>query len=199
VTLYSSRDCPNFVVELIPSVIEEMTPIDNSYGGKRNEIGFDLKPTIYCAPERIQALSILPDSIDSDEVFSTLGSAKRYWGKTTYKLVDCDIWLNNEYIDQDNIGKILHHEWGYCLGLDHEEEQPSIMASQLIDIDSEELTINDLAGINVLYGLCIDEMDDEGNHFMHQVPFDGEFYYGVMPANGVWPANVHTVGKSECE
>jgi hypothetical protein len=46
VTLYSSRDCPNFVVELIPSVIEAMTPIDNSYGGKTNEIGFDLKPTI---------------------------------------------------------------------------------------------------------------------------------------------------------
>ncbi|MFT4861151.1 MAG: hypothetical protein ACI95C_000352 [Pseudohongiellaceae bacterium] len=175
VTLYSSSNCPNFVIELIPTVIATMTPIANSYGGKQNGVGFDRKPTIYCSPENIQALTLLPESIDSDEVFSSLGSAKRYWEKTTYKLVDCDIWLNSDYIDPDNIGKILCHEWGHCLGLDHEDEQPSIMASQLNLIDSEALTINDLAGINVLYELCIDAIDDAGSHFMHKVPFNGDF------------------------
>jgi len=199
VTFYSSSNCPSFVVESLPQLITTMTPIPNSYGGKQNGVGFDRKPTVYCSPERTQALSYLPETVDSDEVFSTLGSARRYWEKTTYKLVDCDIWLNSEFINPENIGKILRHEWGHCLGLEHEDQQLSIMATTLPNILSEELTINDLAGINVLYGLCIDEVDKEGNHFMHKVPFNGDFYYGIMPVDGVWPTHVHTVGKSDCD
>jgi hypothetical protein len=63
------------------------------------------------------------------------------------------------------------------------------MATTSPNIISPELTINDLAGINVLYGLCVDEVDPAENHFIHKVPFNGDFYYGIMPANGIWPTH----------
>ena len=60
VTFYSSSNCPSFVVESLPQLITTMTPIPNSYAGKQNGVGFDRKPTVYCSPERTQALSYLP-------------------------------------------------------------------------------------------------------------------------------------------
>lgn len=198
VVYFSMANCPAFVHENLEQVIANMTPIGNSYGGAQESIGFDRKPSFYCAPKQIQAFSFLPDEVDSDEVFTTIGSARRYWSKAEFRMLDCDVWLNSEMISPENIKTVLRHEWGHCLGLDHEDNQLSIMASTLPSILSEELTINDIAGLNVLYDLCEDAIDSAGNHFMHKVPFDGEFYYGIMPANTVWPQAVHTVGLSAC-
>ena len=34
--------------------------------------------------------------------------------------------------------------------------------------------------------------------YLHKVPVNDEYYYGIMPANGIWPYDVHTVGESDC-
>lgn len=198
IVYYIDSDCPGFVLPSLHSTVREMTPVGYTYGGKSGRVGLDDRVVIYCANESIKALSYLPEGIDFDEVFSAIGSAKRYWRKSSLQILDCDIWLSSEKVNEENIAKVISHEWGHCLGLDHEDKQRSIMASTLKAIPQNSPTIDDMAGINVLYNRCENVVDNQGNYFMHKVPFKGDYFYGVIPANGIWPADVHTVGRSSC-
>ncbi len=204
VTYYTRPGCPSYVTDAFEPVISRITPIEYNYGGFNSTVGFDNNVTIYCASEQVQAQVYVPDDVGSDIFFltdeqgSAAGSARRYWSKSSKEMLDCDIWLNEERIDQDNIEIVLGHEWGHCLGLKHENQVMSLMNSFLQLILSPEPTIDDKAGLNILYDLCVDELDVGNNHFMHKVPVNGEFYYGIMPANGMWPYDVHTIGKSNC-
>lgn len=198
ITYYYRDGCPSYVLPELKRAASTMSPISTRYGGLASSVGFDERVTVYCAPEPIQAAMFIPDHIGFDTVDSAIGTARRYWRRSTQEIVDCDIWLHADRINPANARIIIQHEWGHCLGLDHEEEQRSIMAPTLQKIDTDDPTINDRAGLNVLYGKCEDELDSYGNHFMHKVPVNGGYLYGIMPAGGVWPYDVHTVGASDC-
>ena len=204
VTYYTLPGCPAFVNDAMEPVIANMTPISHGYGGHNHAVAFDYRVTIYCATQQVEAFSVLPADVESDLLYltdqqgSAAGSARRYWSRDSKEMLDCDIWLNEDKIASDNIDIVLGHEWGHCLGLKHENQVLSLMNSFLQLIFSAEPTIDDRAGLNVLYELCVDELDERNNHFMHKVPVDGEYYYGIMPGDGMWPHDVHTVGKSSC-
>jgi hypothetical protein len=197
ITYYVHTSCPESVVEFLPSIVEFMTPVENTYGGITDIIELDDKTTVYC--EDIQSLVYLPQGIEMDVAHSTLGTARRYWYKETQAFVDCDVYLNMDRLTEDSLETVMTHEWGHCLGLNHESFRRSIMFPYYLPpISSETLTIDDLAGINVLYDVCEDIVDEESNHFMHKVPVNDEIFYGVMPVNGTWPRDVHTIGRSNC-
>ena len=198
IEFYLDSTCPAFVQKRILPVINDMTPIPHEMVGYNSSAGYDKKSTIYCAPEPLQALQYLPSDIETDSQKLKIGEARRYWRATTNEMLDCDIWLNDQLISPLNIDIVLAHEWGHCLGLRHENEEISVMNEVLDLIETPTPSIDDRAGLNVLYRLCIDETDEQNNHFMHKVPFGDGWFYGVMPAGGIWPDDVRSIGYSDC-
>jgi len=78
------------------------------------------------------------------------------------RLIESDVIINTDvplaiydgpqYLEwqQLDFGRIALHELGHVIGLDHENQQPAIMAPNIGDLDG--LQPDDVAGVNTLYG-----------------------------------------------
>lgn len=193
--------CPAYVMPAIEKAFATVSPVAFKNTGIRHAVGFDYKVTLYCAAEPFSSLQVVPPEIQSEETnFSTeeqtIGATtRRYWLKSTKEIVDFDIWLNSAVITPQNIHKILNHEILHGLGIRHSENPDALMYYLPL---REDLHVDDLAAVSLLYEICEDQIDEELNLFMHKVPVNGELYYGILPNGGRWPDDVHTIGYSVC-
>ncbi|MFK7863340.1 MAG: matrixin family metalloprotease [Pseudohongiellaceae bacterium] len=194
--------CPSFVLPAIEKAFNSVSPVDFDITGRRDSVGFDYKVTFYCADQPVRDLQVIPSTIawhESKFALSenTIGATtRRYWIIDSQKIIDFDIWLNSSVIDLENIDKILNHEILHGLGIRHSDNPDALM---YFLPKTKSMHADDLAAINLLYEICKDNVDEKYNLFMHNVPVDGENYYGILPVGGTWPDDVHTIGFSVCD
>lgn len=202
ISYHYMEGCPAFVLPAIENAFASVSPVAYLNTGRQESVGFDYKVTFYCSDSPVRDLQNIPSTIawhESKFAISehTIGATtRRYWIIDTQKIVDFDIWLNSEVIDKENIDKILNHEILHGLGIRHSDNPEALM---YFLPQTESMHADDLAAISLLYEICEDSVDGEYNYFMHNVPVDGDSYYGILPYGGTWPNDVHTVGYSVCD
>lgn len=198
---YYLDGCPAFVLPAFEAAFKTVSPVPFQNTGVRFSVGFDHKVTLYCADAPKDALQEIPSNIQSvDTHFATeeqtIGATtRRYWIKDSMKIIDFDIWLNLGVITPENIDKILKHEVLHGLGISHSNNPDALM---YFKPTRSKMHADDLAAINLLYEICEDRVDDDFNLFVHKVPVGEESFYGILPFGGIWPKDVHTIGRSAC-
>ena len=155
-----------------------------------NSIGYDNRPTLYCAENA--ALQNVPSDVEVriDYVRSSqdnliLATAHSYW--ISEAMVDCDIRLHPAFVYEENIEEAMLHEFGHCLGIAHSQDREAIMYYAIRK--GAYLHADDHLAICEIYGVCR-LIDSNLNLAIPPQEYGEACYYGYLIAGGIWPDDV---------
>jgi len=185
--------CPSFVEQFADNILAKIVPVDVEQSYDWPNVAQDNHSVIYCSDTPPDTALLLPGSDSSSITFDNsdvvAGNAHWYWNGDV--ILECDIWLHED-IGLLGLFKILSHEVGHCLGLQHSFDFRALMYRTP---RVSRAMVDDLAGLSLLYGTCESRVDKDNNILLHADGWMALIYL----LQGAWQLDEESLIETECE
>ena len=186
--IWEVQECPEYVETLIPVSLSDILPstLTQEAVGRANVI-------ITCSdtPPPQMLLKALTEGFDS--AWALLGHAEWHWNVFTLKIRNCDIWLNTLELDENNAEMAIKHEFGHCLGLQHNPHPDSVMNAHPTTSDWHAV---DRQQVEMLYFGCPQRSwVDKNLNNLKVVEYEGRLHQGILDAGKVWPDDIYNYSR----